>query len=117
MCAIEQDPLPLDGGTTGFSPFMVTMLRLARILTAKEPERCEISTRQLSRLMHRYHHLLPRTYTAKGIVEHFDNFGGEMEGAGVKVTWNEIMPEDDRKMALYEFRIRRLHEPDRTTTG
>ena len=117
MCAPEQNPLPLNGGNTGFPPFMVTMLRLARILTAKEPERSEISTRQLSRLMHRYSHLLPRTYTAKEIVEHFDNYGSEMEGAGVKVTWNQIMPEDDRKMALYEFRIQRLNEPVRTTTG
>ena len=39
MCAIEQDPIPLNGGNTGFPPFMVTMLRLARILTAKEPVR------------------------------------------------------------------------------
>ena len=117
MCAIEQDPLPLDGGTTGFSPFMVTMLRLARILTTKEPERSEISTRQLSRLMQRHHVHLQHTYTSKAIVEQLRFYGGEFGGVGVKVSWREIMPRDGRKMPQYQFTMERTHEPDPATNG
>ena len=112
MPAAEHDPLPLNGGNTGFPTFMVTMLRLARILTAKEPERSEISTRQLSRLMNRHYVHLPSTYTCKEIVEQMWPYDGEMAGAGVKVTWQEIMPRDGRKMALHQFTMERTHEPD-----
>ena len=112
MPATDHDPLPLDGGNSGFPTFMVTMLRLARILTAKDPERSEISTRQLSRLMRRHHVHLPTTYTCKAIVEQLFNYAGEIGGAGVKVSWNETMPRDGRKMAQYQFTMERTHEPD-----
>jgi hypothetical protein len=111
MPAIEIDPLPLDGGNTGFPTFMVTMLRLARILTTVEPERTDISTRQLSRLMQRHHVHLPATYTCKAIVEQLCNYGGELGAAGVKVSWREIMPRDGRKLAQYMFTMERIHEP------
>lgn len=117
MPAIENDPLPLDGGNTGYPTFMVTMLRLARILTAKEQERSEISTSQLSRFMHYYRVHLPLTYTSKAIVEQLFSYDGEIAGAGVKVSWQEIMPQDGHKMPLYQFTIQRDYEPDRTTTG
>jgi hypothetical protein len=96
---------------------MVTMLRLACILTAKEPERREISTRQLSRLMNRHHIHLPQTYTAKAITEQLHYYGSEMSGAGVKVSWNQIMLKDGRKMALYQFAMERTYEPDPTPAG
>ena len=111
------DRLPLNGGNSGFSTFMVTMLRLAIILTEKEPERTEISTRQLSRLMHRYHVHLPQTYTSKAIVEQLYWYGGEIAGAGVKVSWREILPRDGRKMAQHQFTKEREHVPERTTAG
>jgi len=113
----EQDPLPIDGGKTGLPIFMVTMLRLARILVAKVPERTEITTRQLSRLMHRHHSKLSQTYTARDIVEHIWEYGNEMSGFGVEISWSEIMPRDGRKMAQYLFAIHRQYEPDRTTNG
>jgi hypothetical protein len=116
MPAIENDPLPLDGGNSGLPMFMVTMLRLARILTAKEQERSEISTSQLSRFMHYYRVHLPLTYTSKAIVEQLFSYGGEIAGAGVKVSWQEIMPQEGRKMPRYQFTISRDYEPDRTTT-
>ena len=117
MPATNLTPLSIDEVNTGYSTFMVTMLRLARILTEKESERSEISTRQLSRLMNRHRVNLPATYTCKAIVEQLYSYDGEMAGVGVKVSWQEIMPKDGRKLPLYQFTVQRIHEPDRATTG
>ena len=62
----------------------------------------EISTRQLSRLMHRYHHICREPIPPK-VLSSTMRIRRRDRGSGVKVTWNEIMPEDDRKMASYEF--------------
>lgn len=117
MHAINNDPLPMKGQNSGLPVFMVSMLLVAYQVTANEPERSEITNRQLSRLMQRYHHKLPRTYTAKQIAENLYQYGGEISDSDVMIEWHEVIPKDGRKMAQYHFRIKRVYEPERTTIG
>ena len=66
--------------------FEFSMLRLGRILTAKEEERMDFTAAKISKLMDKHQKMLT-PYSAKEIKERLWNLCGEFRGGGIKVEW------------------------------
>jgi hypothetical protein len=91
--------------------FPFTMLRLGRILTAKEWVVREITLARLGRLMTKHQHDLPGYYTPKEIHEQLFEWG-ELRGGGIGVEWLELGRRSSRSIPDYHFTFTRIYQPE-----
>jgi hypothetical protein len=70
--------------------FPISMLKLARILLAKEAERWNFTAAQVSRMMYRHRNKGIVTCRPMELREKLWNWPGEIRGGGYKVEWQEI---------------------------
>ena len=113
----EIDYAPIDIMNSSLPCFVVTMLRLAQILTEKQPERTELTAQQVSRLMQRHRNHLPKRYTGREIRHLAGPLGNELRGGGVHIEWHEIIAREGHIPAHYHFTFSRLVRFPATTAN
>ncbi len=87
---LERGYISIDGPILDFrQSFEISMLKLGRILTAKEAERMNFTAYRVSQLLEKHRDIL-RTYSPKEIREKLWDLQGEIRGGGIKVEWCEI---------------------------
>lgn len=109
---IYREFLPIDGRNTGLPIFVISMLRIGQILTAKEAVKREVTATRISALMDRHRNEIPSTYTAWEIREQLSRYGGELKGGGVKIEWQEWPGKNYRLIPHYHFSFSRLYKPE-----
>ena len=70
--------------------FTYFMLRLARIITAKEHEIMNLSAERVHRLMNRHVKQIGGSFSAMDIREKLSNVMGEIRGGGYEVVWDAL---------------------------
>jgi len=107
----DPDFIPIDGPILHRSQrFPFTMLRLGRILTAKEWVVREITLARLGRLMTKHQHELPAYYTPKEIHEQLFHWA-EIRGGGIRIEWLELGRATARSIPDYHFTFSRIYPP------
>ena len=104
----DSDFSSISGHDTGLPSFVIAMLRIAQIITAKEFERREITAVQINRWMTKHRNVLPRVYKPKEIRDRVNEYGGEIRGGGVKIEWYELPEKHYGSPTHYHFTFSRL---------
>jgi hypothetical protein len=86
----DTDFFSIDGHDTGLPDFVLSMLRIAQIKTAKEYEIREVTPQRINRWMTRHRDKIPRIYRPKEICDKIRERGRELRGGGVKVEATEL---------------------------
>ena len=97
----------IDGLNTHLPTFILSMLRVAQIVTATEREKRELTAAQINKLMVKHRLKLPRVYTPKQIRQEWEFHRCYLEGGGVKIESTEIRP-GNRGPGDYVFDFCRL---------
>ena len=89
--------------------FVLAMLRVGRILTAKESVAREVTAQRVSRVMQRHHTNMPYVYQPKEIRENFKYYGSYLCGGGIQIEWYELPEERDGSPIWYHFTFSRIY--------
>ena len=101
----------IDDPNLKWRPFILSMLRIGRILTKRENRRTGITGAQISRLMNKHRSELPDVYTGREIRDQFEYYGCWLVGGGIQISGDE-MPVPYRGPKQYYFTIERLQPPE-----
>jgi hypothetical protein len=101
----------LDDPTLHWPDFELAMLRIGRILTAKQDVRREIRAEYISKLMKKHRKEMPWVYTGREIREKFQPLG-YLAGGGIQIEISEL-PFKYRGAPHYHFTFTKfyLREP------
>ena len=107
----DSDFDPIDGVDTGLPPFVVAMLTIGQIVTAKDYERREVTAETITRWMRKHRALIPSAYRPKEIRDQLWRYGGEIRGNSVKIEWNELPARHYGSVPHYHFTFTKLLKP------
>jgi hypothetical protein len=108
----DPDFISLDDPNLKWPMFPLAMLKIARIKTAKEALRQDISAGQISRWMYRHRNEMPMLYSGREIRELFGNYGCYLSGGGVRIEAHELSQRTYRTLPQYSFTFTKIYKPE-----
>lgn len=103
--------ISIDDPNLNWPPFVLSMLKVGRILTKKEAERFEITAAQVSRCMQSHINEIKNVYRGREIRMLFGYYGGYLVGGGIKIEAQEYYP-NNSTVKHYHFSFTRLYRPE-----
>lgn len=92
--------------------FMLTLLKLGRVLLQEEHSRLEVLDSTACRLMTKHRNELPNVYRLKELRELLDFYQPDFRGGGIKVEWAEMTGEGQRVRRKYYLNFERIYKPE-----
>lgn len=99
--------ISIDDPHLKWPPYTLAMLRIGRILTAKQDVRREIRAEYISKLMHKHRNQMPQLYTGLEIREQI-RYLGYLSGGGITVQVYEL-PYKYRSAPHYHFTFTKVY--------
>jgi hypothetical protein len=109
FCSIDGDvKLPI---------FMLTLLRLGRILLKDEHSVREVMDTKVCKLLVKYQQEIRNVYRPKELREQLDYYQPDFRGGGVKAEWAEITDGAPGSRRRYYLNFERIYKPESKTEG
>ena len=108
--------ISIDDPNIKWPPFMLSMLRVGRILLKSVNARHDVTAEQISRTMERHKHEVGMVYKALEIRQLIGNYCCHFTGGGIQIEAEELHYSTPcTRCPYYRFTFTKLFRPDEVT--